>query len=134
VGTSLWMAVLTGIALLCYIGVQALVSSARLTMARTVAEDPPAPLPRRSYPGPEAAATMASPAPPGTPQPPWPPAGSPARRRPAPYETPISGPQPSYPPASAGVRPRSDPPYQGRRRATPRPDRAGYEYPDYPRE
>ena len=156
---SLWMAVLTGIALLCYISVQALVSTAHLTIAR--AEDPPLPMPRRSYPRPRAAGAAAPP------QPPWPPtAGSPSPRRPSTYEPPIpgpqaahrttalgsrptpayppqygypavptamSGPQPSYPPADPGAGPRRDLPYRGRRRAAPRPDPADHEYPDYPR-
>jgi MFS family permease len=157
---SLWMAVLTGIALLCYTGVQALVSAARMPIARTQAEDRPLPMPRRSYPHPRAAGAAVPP------QSPWPPtAGSPSPRRPPAYEPPISGlqaayrttapgsrprpayppqygypavpadmsgPQPSYPPAAPGAWPRRDLPYRGRRRAAPRPDPADYEYPDYP--
>lgn len=158
---SLWMAVLTGIALLCYISVQALVSTARMPIARTRAEDPPLPAPRRSYPHPRAAGAAAPP------QPPWPPtAGSPLPPRPPTYEPPIPGPQaayrttapgsrpmpayppqygypavpadtsgphPSYRPADPGAGPRRDLPYRGRRRAAPRPDPADHEYPDYPR-
>ena len=108
---SLWMAVLTGIALLCYTGVQALVSAARMPIARTQAEDPPLPMPRRSYPHPRAAGAAAAP------QPPWPPiAGSPLPRRspscepptyePPSYESPISGPQAAYRTTAPGSRPR----------------------------
>lgn len=158
---SLWMAVLTGIALLCYISVQALVSTARMPIARTQADDPPLPMPRRSDPHPQAAGAAAAP------QPPWPfTAGSPSPRRPPAYEPPIlgpqapyrtigprsrsmstyppqyehpavpndiSGPQPSYPTADSGAGPRPDLPYRGRRRAAPRPDPANHEYRDYPR-
>ena len=97
---SLWMAVLTGIALLCYISVQARVSTARLTRARTRAEDPPFPC-RAAHiltRGPRAPA-----APPQ--QPPWPPTRGPIAPRPLTYEPPISGPQPAHRTTAPGSRP-----------------------------
>ena len=100
---SLWMAVLTGIALLCYISVQALVSTARMPIAHTRAADPPLPVPRRSYPHPRAAGAAAPP------QPPWPPTVGSAlpRRPPRPptYEPPIPGPQAPYRTTAPGSRP-----------------------------
>ena len=47
--TSLWMAVLTGIALLSYIAIQARTGAARLAQARRGAESPPEPAPRLPY-------------------------------------------------------------------------------------
>ena len=142
------------------ISVQALVSTARMPIARTRAQDPPLPAPRRSIltRGPRrrgsAAATLAAHA--GSPSPPRPPTYEPpipgpqaGYRTTAPGSRPMpaypqqygypavpadtSGPHPSYRPADPGAGPRRDLPYRGRRRAAPRPDPADHEYPDYPR-
>lgn len=47
--TSLWMAVLTGIALVSYIAIQARIAAARLMQARRMADSPPEPAPRLPY-------------------------------------------------------------------------------------
>lgn len=114
--TSLWMAVLTGIALLSYIAIQARTGAARLTQARRGADSPPEPAPRLPY-----RPTAPRPRPGGAPAPvapPWPedeygpamgrrPAGyGPGMPGPAPaYRRPGSGPQPAYPRTASGPQP-----------------------------
>jgi hypothetical protein len=101
--TSLWMAMLTGIALLSYIAIQARTGAAGLTQARRGADTPPEPAPRLPY-----RPTAPHPRPgygPGMTGP------SPAYRRPG------SGPQPAYPRTATGPQPAY------RRAEWPRPTR-----------
>ena len=100
--TSLWMAVLTGIALLSYIAIQARTGAAHLAQARRGAESPPEPAPRLPYRPP-----APRPRPGGAPAPaapPWPEDEyGPARgRRPAGYGPGSTGPQPAYPRTATG--------------------------------
>jgi hypothetical protein len=129
---SLWMALLTGISLLCYIYLQALISAARMALTRPRPDDRAAPAPRlpqrttaankfggttspsgapwadATYP----AATAIGHPPPGY----W--RGTPGQ--PLPARKPASGPQPAY--AQPGrTRPRNDFPRQAGPENTWRP-------------
>ena len=97
---SLWMALLTGISLLCYIYLQALISAARLALTRPRRADRAAPAPRLPHrPTPPAPRRPVS-----GPQPAYP---QPAPRRP------VSGSQPAYPqPGRIRPGPRNDFPRQ----------------------
>jgi hypothetical protein len=155
--TSLWMAVLTGIALLSYIAIQARTGAAHLAQARRGADSPPEPAPRLPYrqtaprPGPGGAPAPAAP--------PWPedeygpargrrPAGyRPGMTGPSPaYRQPGSGPQPAYPRTATGPQPayrraevpramrRGNPPQQQWRENRPYPRQPGPADAGYPEE
>jgi hypothetical protein len=108
--TSLWMALFTGIALLCYIRLQAITTAARMAPAHPQPDAPPEPASRPSY------------------------GSSAVRPRPVPaHRNPASGPQrayppatsdpwPAYPPATSGPRPAYPPAMSGPRPAYPRPE------------
>jgi hypothetical protein len=126
--TSLWMAVLTGIALLSYIAIQARTGAARLTQARRGADSPPEPAPRLPY-----RPTAPRPRPGGAP-------ASPAYRRPGSgpqpaYPRTVTGPQPAYPRTATGPQPayrRPEPPRPMRWDNPPPPQSQGRTNRPYP--
>jgi hypothetical protein len=130
--TSLWMAVLTGIALMSYIAIQGRIAAARLTQARRMDDSPPEPAPSLPYrPPPPRPRPGGGPAPwrASGPQPVYP--RNPSGPQPA-YPAARSGPQPAYPRAErTRARPRNSPPPQqqwpqnGPRRWQPGPVDAG---------
>ena len=150
---SLWMAVLTGIALLAYIYIQTLTSAVYMAHARRRAEGPSESTPHLPYPPPAArprpagaTATATAPwpdqeygAPMGRRQPgygPGMPGSAPAYRRaasgPQPaYPGPASGPQPAYPGPRSGPQPAYPGPRSGPQPAYPGP--ASGPQPVYPR-
>ena len=130
---SLWMAVLTGVALVSYIAIQARIAAARLVQARRLADSRPQPAPGLPYrPAPPRPRPGGGPAP-------WPASGpqpvyprNASGPQPA-YPATLSGPQPAYPWAERPrARPRNSPPPQQQwpenrpRRWQPGPAGAGY--------
>jgi hypothetical protein len=138
---SLWMAVLTGIALLAYIYVQTLTSAVYMAHARRRAEGPSESTPRLPHRPPAARPRPAGA--PATATAPWPDQeyGAPMGRRqpgygpgmpgsaPA-YRRAASGPQPAYPRTASGPQPAYTGPASGPQPAYPGP-RSGPQ-PAYP--
>ena len=120
--TSLWMAVLTAIALLSYIAIQARTGAARLTQARRGADSLPEPAPRLPYR-------------PAAPRP-RPGGYRPGMTGPTPaYRQPGSGPQPAYRRAAVPRAMRWDnPPQQQWRENRPYPWQPGPADAGYPEE
>jgi hypothetical protein len=124
---SLWMALLTGISLLCYIYLQALISAARMALTRPRPDDRAAPAPRLPQRTTAANSRLADTTPPSG-APPWADARYPAATamgqtppgysrgspgQPAAARRPASGPQPAYrQPGRIRPRPGNDFPWQ----------------------